>query len=473
MPLVLVVEDNASMREVIRLSLVEHGHTAVEAASGEEAVKRLADSDFDLVISDLRLPGDLSGLDVLRKSKEAAPDAEVLLITAHGTIAEAVEAMRLGALDFLTKPFSIEELEARVEKALSQARAAREARELREALRDEWGRLVGVSPAIAEVRRFIDKVADVSTPVLITGESGAGKEVVARHVHERSHRRKKPFIAVNCAALPAALLESELFGHEMGAFTGAVARRLGRFELAHEGTLFLDEIGEIPPSLQIKLLRVLQETAFERVGGQETIRADVRVICATNRDLKSAIAAGRFREDLLYRINVLALHLPALRDRREDIPPLVEHFLDRYNMRLHKNVVCPAATLACLLAHAWPGNVRELENVIERGVVLSTDGQFHAADLPPEVRCGAPGEATPSAAGGSRAGDGSAGATASEGRGASVTSQVRGVERELLRHALLKHGWNQSRAARELGLGRTSLQYKMKKYGLTPEPGAG
>ncbi|MBI3621062.1 MAG: sigma-54-dependent Fis family transcriptional regulator [Nitrospirae bacterium] len=445
---VLIVEDKASMARMLQQLFASKGHDVTVASDGAEAAARIQAADFHLVITDLKMPnGD--GLHVLQAAKAKSPNTIVLIMTAFGTIENAVQAMRLGAFDYLLKPFSIAEIELKVEKALEQQRLQAENAYLKDSLRTGLGRLIGGSGAMQQVYGFIQKVAPSAAPVLILGESGVGKELVARAVHDTGPRSGRPFIAVNCAALSEGLVESELFGHERGAFTGAVAQKKGRFELADGGTLFLDEIGELPPSLQTKLLRVLQEGEFERVGGRQTLRVDVRLIAATHRDLPGAIAAGRFREDLYYRVNVLSIAVPPLRERPDDLPALAEHFLSRASEAMHKPVTMAPEVLALLRQYRWPGNVRELENVIERAVVLTDGAAIRAADLPKEIT-GLSGEA----------------AEAFSDPTLPLDEKMARLEQEAIRRTLDSVGWNQTQAARLLGIKRSSLQYKMKRYGL-------
>src|SRR6516162_3033504 len=359
---VLVIDDEANLRKVLAALLRRDGYDVTIAEDGEMGLAEFQKNGADAVITDLVMPK-VGGMEVLKAINGADPEVPVIIITAHGTVDSAVEAIKLGAFDYVTKPFDQTELSNVLAKAIRTHESAR-----RNA-RGEQGRpsLVGESPQMQEVLRIIDKVADTPSTVLITGESGTGKELIATALHQGSSRRDKAFIRINCAAIPRELIESELFGYERGAFTGAVTSKPGRFELADGGTLFLDEIGEIPIEMQVKLLRALQESEFERVGGIKTIRVDVRLVAATNRDLKKLIASGSFREDLFYRLNVVPIRLPALRERSTDIPILVEHFLTKFNDRLKKQVggVEPAA-MEVLANYSWPGNIRELENVVER-----------------------------------------------------------------------------------------------------------
>jgi DNA-binding NtrC family response regulator len=444
----LIVEDKASMARMLRQLFASKGYEVTVATDGPEALATIQNADFHLVITDLKMPnGD--GMQVLQAVKAKMPGTSVLMMTAFGTIENAVEAMRLGAFDYLLKPFSIAEIELKVEKALEQQRLQAENAYLKETIQTGFGRLIGSSSAMQQVYGFIQKVAPSTAPVLILGESGTGKELVARAIHETSPRRERPFIAVNCAALSEGLIESELFGHERGSFTGATAQKKGRFELADGGTLFLDEIGELPPVLQTKLLRVLQEGEFERVGGHQTLHVDVRMIAATHRDLPRAIEAGQFREDLYYRVNVLSIVVPPLRDRRDDLPALTEHFLSKSAGAMHKSVAMAPEVLALLQHYRWPGNIRELENVIERAVVLTDGPAIRVEDLPKEIT-GLSNEV----------------AQAFGDPNLSLDEKMARLEREAICQSLEAEGWNQTQAARRLGIKRSSLQYKMKRYGL-------
>jgi two-component system response regulator HydG len=401
----------------------------------------------------------VDGIEVVRRIREEDPDATVVVVSAHGTIATAVEAMRAGAIDFLEKPFSPEVLRARVEKAVEIARERRGARTARaraDALAEDRARemdptgLVGRSEAMRRVLEQIRKVAPTDATVLVLGESGTGKELVARAIHAQGPRREGPFVPVSCAALPEALLESELFGHERGAFTGAIRRKLGRFELAHEGTLFLDEVGEIPPAVQAKLLRVLQERRFERVGGEEPVEVDVRVVSATHRDLAAMVASGRFREDLYYRLAVVPLSLPSLRERPGDVEELARWFLEKHAARLGRRMreFTPEA-LALLRGHAWPGNVRELENVVEQALVFAEGEAVRPEDLPEGLRGPAPPRPPVDA----------------EGRG--LNEVLEDLESRLVRDAYAKANGVKAEAARLLGIKPSALAYKLEKYGLS------
>lgn len=449
-PRMLVVDDKANMRELLETAFSERGFDVTTASSGDEAIDLLSERLFDVVITDLSMPGK-DGLAVLKASKSIAADTEVIIITAYGTIETAVEAMRLGACDFITKPFKLAEIERKVEKLLRRTRTASN-QPIQTWIHPSVQHLVGSSAQTKQLMKMITRIAPSKSSVLITGPSGVGKELVARAIHEASPRRDRPFVALNCAALATGVLESELFGHEKGAFTGATGRRIGRFEKAHTGTLFLDEVGEIDPAIQTKLLRVLQQGEFERVGGIETIKVDTRIVAATNRDLLEAIREGAFREDFYYRLKVFSLEVPALRERRDDIPILVDHFLRRFSLELGKEVFeIDDEVMGIFLNYPWPGNVRELENVIERAIVLAEGNSITREELPPEL-LGA--EEPPETSG------------LPEDVTGSLIERTDRLESELIRGALERFRWNKTKAAEHLGLKRTTLQYKIKKYGL-------
>ena len=381
---VLVVDDDAAIREALSRTLEKFGYEVVLAEDGQAGLDRLREGGVHILLADLQMPK-VSGQELLRAAKTLAPEVEVIVITGHGTVEDAVEAMKEGAYDFITKPFKRVQLEQTIRRAAEKQTLALQNRRLQARL-DELqggGRIIGTSPVMVRMLELVRQVATSTATVLIQGESGTGKELIADAVHHGSPRRDRPLIKVNCAALPEGLLESELFGHERGAFTGAVARKEGRFELADGGTLFMDEIGEISPAMQAKLLRVLQAGEFERVGGTHTLRVDVRLVAATNADLAGLVREKRFREDLYYRLNVIAVHLPPLRERCEDIPLLAHHFLRRFAAKNAKTVTgFTEEALDLLQTYAWPGNVRELENVIERAVVLTRSPLITPADLP-------------------------------------------------------------------------------------------
>ncbi|MFH1679251.1 MAG: sigma-54 dependent transcriptional regulator [Candidatus Eisenbacteria bacterium] len=384
---VLVIDDEAEIRQSFQRLLAREGYEVQTASDGKEAMARVRKTRFRVALCDLRLP-DIDGLDLLKMLKIASPETEVLMITGYGTIDDAVRAMKDGAYDFIQKPVKKPLILKSIEKAIERQALATENRELRERLEsiEKIPRPIGVSLAMKKVIEVAEQVAPSSASVLIEGESGTGKEVIANIVHYASNRKDFPFIKVNCAAIPETLLEAEIFGHEKGAFTGAIAQRKGRFELADGGTLFLDEISETSPATQVKLLRVLQEGQFERVGGTETIRVDVRLLAATNANLEEAIREKRFRKDLYYRLNVVTIHIPPLRDRPEDIPLLAEHFIQVYNLRNGKSIEgLSKDALERFMRYSWPGNVRELENVIERAVVLGKGRLIQTDDLPPAL----------------------------------------------------------------------------------------
>jgi DNA-binding NtrC family response regulator len=447
---VLVADDELNMRRVLEAMLRREGYEVITAANGQEALGGMS-AGVHTVITDLKMPV-LDGMALLKKLSVDYPDVPVVMITAHGSVENAVEAVKLGAFDYLEKPFEQEQIRQVVAKAMNTFSLSRQnARPEEPSVRGRF-RLVGQSAAIRQIYAVVEKVANTPSTVLITGESGTGKELIARALHENSSRHAGPFIKINCAAIPKTLMESELFGYEKGAFTGAVGAKPGRFELAHGGTLFLDEIGEIPVEMQVKLLRVLQESEFERVGGIKTIKVDVRLVTATNRDLLQDISAGSFREDLYYRLNVVPIHIPPLRERREDIPLLVEHFLAKFNDRLKKQIGSVSAdAISRMVSHHWPGNIRELENLMERTMLFCERPEIGVSDLPPEIG-GLPAAAAASPAG----------ASLKE----AVRAETERVERELIQKALDETGGNVTQAARKLKISRKSLQTKMKELGL-------
>jgi len=383
----LIADDDPGLRESLERTLTREGYKVVLASDGNAALERLQGGGIDLVLTDLKMPG-LTGIEVLRAAKAIAPDVDVILLTAFGTVEEAVKAMKEGAYDFLTKPFQRAQVIKLIRQALERRDLIQQNRALQQRLDDllQQGAVIGSSPAFRRMMTLVEQVADSSATVLIQGESGAGKELVAGAIHQQSARRKGRFVAVNCAALPETLLESELFGYEKGAFTGAAGRKEGRFELADGGTLFLDEVGDLSAVTQPKILRVLQEGEFERVGGTKTIRVDVRIVAATNQDLAQMVKEKRFREDLFYRLNVITVNVPPLRERREDIRVLAQHFLRVYAAKNNRKLEgLTDEAVRRLEAYAWPGNVRELENVIERGVVLARGALMDVIELPEEI----------------------------------------------------------------------------------------
>ena len=469
---ILLADDEANLRRVLGAQLSRDGYDVIVAEDGEQAISLFEENHVDVVITDLRMPK-VDGMQVLKKIVDGTPAVPVIIITAHGTVDTAVEALKLGAFDYVTKPFDRHEFKNVVDKAALTAELRKRDVESDSSPQGRY-RLIGQSPPMLEIYSVIERVADTPSTVLITGESGTGKELIARALHEHSSHADKPFIRVNCAAIPTELLESELFGYERGAFTGAVTSKPGRFELAHGGTLFLDEIAEIPVNMQVKLLRALQEQEFERVGGVKTIRVDVRLVAATNRDIAEAIREGDFREDLYYRLNVVQVRLPPLRERPGDMPLLIDHFIRRFRERLGKTRVSGVSPEAMenLLAHMWPGNIRELENVIERCTLFCDGDRIEVADLPQELRGGAPrADQTPavaSAAGASRASE--SGETKSPSGEVGLKDIVREaaarVEREVIVKALAQTHNNVTHTARLLKISRKSLQTKMKELGL-------
>lgn len=389
---ILIVDDEKNYLFVLEDLLLEEGYQVVTADGAMRAVELLDHHDLDVVITDMKMPG-MDGMALLEHIHLKFPDLPVIMMTAYGSVEKAVEAMRKGAFDYILKPFKNEELKLTVRKAADHYALICQNRYLTRELQEryQYSNIIGKSTPMQRIYHLIEKVAPTKATVLITGESGTGKELIARAIHFNSPRSQQPFISVNCGALPETLLESELFGHERGAFSGAVSQRKGRFELAHGGTLFLDEISEMSPPLQVKLLRILQEMEFERVGGSQTLKVDVRMVAASNRILKDEVAGGRFRADLFYRLNVVNIHLPPLRERTDDIPLLINHFLGKYAEEDGRsNISVDPEALRCLLDYPWPGNVRELENVIERVVILCNGQQIEWKDLPPEIREPAP-----------------------------------------------------------------------------------
>ena len=440
---ILVVDDNAAMRDTVRAWLAASGHQILEAGDGREALALLEGAQVDAVVTDLRMPG-LDGLQLLERLRDGEAPPVLIVMTAHGGVEDAVKAMRAGAEDFLVKPFPLEELELKLQRALGRRLAAGRQRSLEADAKPR--ELLGAAPPLLKSLQAIEKAAAARSTVLLTGESGTGKELAARALHQHSPQKDGPFVSVHCASLAPGVLESELFGHEKGAFTGAVGRRAGRFELAQGGTLFLDEVSEIPLETQVKLLRVLQEREFESVGGVKTLKADFRLVAASNRDLQQMVGQGRFREDLYYRLSVVRIQLPALRERLEDLPLLAEHFGRRACAEQGK--AWPGLDQACLAglrAHRWSGNVRELQNLMEQAVVFN-DG---------EPLC-------PQPAGGAWAG----GASAPSLEPGGLEATLDRVESELIVQALKAALGVQAQAAQRLGLSRSALQYKVRKHGL-------
>jgi two-component system response regulator HydG len=448
-PRILVVDDEESHRIMLRAVLKDEGYEVAEAADGSEAVRAVEQEPFDLILLDVRMKT-MDGIEALNEIRKISPLIPVLIMTAYASVKTAVEALKAGAFDYLTKPLDIEELKVLIEKALELYHLREENLTLKERLGDrfDFSKIIGKSRKMRELFDTLSLVAPTDATILILGESGTGKELVANAIHHNSFRKSQPFIKISCSALPETLLESELFGHERGAFTGAIARREGRFQLAHRGTIFLDEVGEMSPTTQMKLLRVLQEKEFEPLGSVQTLKADVRVIAATNKDLTQEVKESRFREDLFYRLNVIPIHLPPLRERKEDIPDLANHFLSQYREKNKKEIkeFSPKA-LDLLIRYEWPGNIRELENCIERAVIVARGELIAPVDLPPSIQ------------------------NLPAGKGDSEILFPAGIslqeaEKALILKTLEDAGGNRSRAAEILGINRRTLQMKLKEYGM-------
>ena len=449
----LLVEDEAPLRMAVAERLTDTGYEVVQAESGEVALEALAEFAFDIVVTDLRLPG-IDGTAVIEAAVARYPEIIGIVITGYGTVRDAVEVIKRGAADFVTKPFQFDELRHALDGAIEQRRLKSENAWLREQLQQRYSfeGIVGRSRVMRDLFQTLETVARTASTILITGETGTGKEVVARAIHHASPRRSQKFVALNCSAIPENLLEAEIFGHVRGAFTGAIGTRQGRLEQAHRGTLFLDEVGTMSMPLQMKLLRVLQEREFERVGDNQTIKVDVRVIAATNADLGRMVAEGGFREDLYYRLNVIPVTLPPLRDRREDIPLLVQHFLQKFCNEVGRPVMTVSqAAMRTLMTYAWPGNVRQIENAMERGVALSgSRTQIEIGDLPPDIQHASdaddliPGLALPD-------------------EGLDFDAYISRIEHEVIRRALERTGGNKAAAASVLNLKRTTLVEKLKR----------
>jgi DNA-binding NtrC family response regulator len=470
----LLVEDEAPLREALAERLIEHGFDVEQSDSGEAAIEQLAEFAFDIVITDLRLPG-LDGTRVLEAALLRYPDIVGIIVTGYGTVKDAVEAIKRGATDFVTKPFQFDELLHALNSALEQRRLKAENAYLRSQLQERYRfeGIIGRSPAMRELFQLLETVSASASTILITGETGTGKEVVARAIHHNSPRRALRFVALNCGAIPETLLEAELFGHVRGAFTGAIGTRQGRLEQANKGTLFLDEVGTMSWAMQMKLLRVLQEREFERIGDTHTIKVDVRVVGATNSDLQKMVAEGSFREDLFYRLNIIPIHLPPLRDRKEDIPLLVQHFLKKFTAPetaaagakadqgrgpepAARSLSISQQAMRCLMGYSWPGNVRQLENAIERAVALSGGrSQIETSDLTADIQQASQTAATPDV-------------TLPEG-GIDFDHYISRIEHGLIRRALEKTGGNKGQASKLLNLKRTTLVEKLKR--LDPQPG--
>ncbi len=442
---ILIVDDEVSMREFLEIMLSKEGYKVSSAGNGKEALNMLNDTIYDLIVSDVQMPG-MNGIELLRNVKEVCPDTTVIMITAYASTESGVEAMKAGAYDYITKPFKVDEIKLIIKNALEKKRLEVEnlllKREFRE--RYSFGNILGNSPEMLRVYDLIEKIGPTKTNVLVEGESGTGKELVAKAIHYQSPRREKPFVAITCGAIPDGLMESELFGHMKGSFTGAIANKAGLFEMADGGTVFLDEIGELPLAIQVKLLRVIQERSFRRVGGTEDITVDVRIISATNKTLEEEVKKGNFREDLYYRLNVLQIRMPPLRERLSDVPILARHFLDKYAKEHGKDVKgITTVAMRILEGYSYPGNIRELENVIERGVALEQGAQLSAESLPgfKQLTYIPPG-------------------------GLDLEQAVDKYEKALLVSALDKAGGVKKRAAKLLNISFRSIRYRLEKYGL-------
>jgi two-component system response regulator PilR (NtrC family) len=454
-PRILVVDDERSMRELLAIVLRREGYEVVLAENGRAALESLERGSVDLLISDIKMP-DMSGVDVLRAAKKIDQDILGIMITAFASTETAVEAMRLGACDYLSKPFDIDVLKMKVREKIENRRLRQENVLLKRTLglSHHFANIIGRSEAMLDVFRMIETVAKTNSTILLTGESGTGKGLVAQAIHFHSLRRDKPMVSLNCGAMPETLLESEMFGHMRGAFTGADSNKKGLLEVAEKGTIFLDEIGEMNGVMQVKLLRVLQERRFRRVGGLEELQADIRVVAATNQDLTRAVAEGRFREDLFYRINVIPIVLPPLRDRREDIPLIAEHFLAKYSAQMEKPITAISrGALDVLMRHEWPGNIRELENVIERAVALEATPTILVESLPASLRSISTRTNTPAK-------------SALPDGGFDLEEHVKEIERGYIAQALQRAGGVQVRAAELLGMSFRSFRYYVKKYNL-------
>jgi two-component system response regulator PilR (NtrC family) len=458
---ILIVDDERSMREMLAILLRREGHEVVVAENGRRAIDSLDQKPFDLVVSDARMP-DIDGLEVLRHARNINPSVIAIMITAFGSADLIKGVEQLGVTDYVEKPFNTEVLKFRIRKELDRKRLQQENVLLKRAMHSahQFSNIIGSSSAMLQVFELVETVASTGSTVLVTGESGTGKELIARAIHVRSPRADRPFVAVNCGAVTETLLDSELFGHMRGAFTGADANKKGLIEVAEKGTIFLDEIGEMSPMLQVKVLRVLQERKFRRVGGTEEVEADIRIIAATNRDLSKMVAEGQFREDLYYRINVIPVRLPSLRERIDDIPPLADHFVAKFAAQMKKNVTgISGGAMSRLMAYGWPGNVRELENAIERAVALERTPSILPESLPESLREAALPASAPAAAP----------AAASSGlpeKGFDLEQHVQHLEREYIAEALRRSGGVKVKAAQLLGMSFRSFRYYMKKYNL-------
>jgi DNA-binding NtrC family response regulator len=452
---ILIVDDELNMRLVLSAMLKKEGYEVASASDGREALQILKSSKIAAVVSDLKMP-DIDGMELLSHISEKYPEVPVIMITAHGTVATAVEALKKGALDYITKPFDLNELKNVISKAIK-TRNLKENELFLPPEEIERTGIIGTSRRTLEIFEAIKRVAPTTTTIMITGETGTGKELVADAIHYNSPRKKNPLIKINCAAIAETLMESELFGYEKGAYTGAAITKPGKFELAHKGTLFLDEVGEIPRDMQVKLLRVIQEQEFERVGGLKTIKVDVRIITATNQNLLQQVQAGNFREDLYYRLNVFPIDVPPLRERTEDILPLVDYFMDKFNKKLELSVKVDSEVKEMLLRYEWPGNIRELENLIERMMLLAKNNLITAQEVPGEFKAALDKIVT---------------APVEDSKKPFkdyMRDHVENVERQMIIKCLEESGGNVTNAAKQLGLSRKGLQLKMIKYNLRKE----
>ena len=452
---ILIVDDELNMRLVLSAMLKKEGYEVASASDGREALQILKSSKIAVVVTDLKMP-DIDGMELLNHICEQHPEIPVIMITAHGTVATAVEALKKGALDYITKPFDIDELKNVISKAMK-TRNLKESELFLPPEEIERTGIIGTSKSTLEIFEAIKRVAPTTTTIMITGETGTGKELVADAIHYNSPRKKNPLIKINCAAIAETLMESELFGYEKGAYTGAAITKPGKFELAHKGTLFLDEVGEIPRDMQVKLLRVIQEQEFERVGGLKTIKVDVRIIAATNQNLLQQVQAGNFREDLYYRLNVFPIDVPPLRERKEDILPLVDYFMDKFNKKLELSVEVDSGVKEMLLRYEWPGNIRELENLIERMMLLAKNNLITSEEVPLEFKAALDKIIT---------------APVDDGKKPFkdyMRDHVENVERQMIIKCLEESGGNVTNAAKQLGLSRKGLQLKMIKYNLRKE----
>lgn len=451
---ILLIDDSTEILENLSAYLTSEGYEITTASDGTTGISRMEKHFYDFILTDMKMPG-ADGMEVLKYAKEHSPESICIILTGYGTIKNAVEAIKNGAFDYLTKPVKLDEINITLKRALEYRNLKRENANLRNQLRRKYQfkNIIGESPAMQEVFETVEKVADTDSTVLILGESGTGKELIARALHYHSYRKDGPFVPVNCAAIPSELLESELFGHEKGAFTSAIRTRIGRFELANGGTLFLDEIGDMNPNLQSKLLRVLQERQFERIGGVKPIKVDIRIISATHQDLKKAVLKKRFREDLYYRLNVIPIRIPPLRERRSDLPLLVHHFIQHFSKSKRKRVTAITdEAMERLMEYDWPGNVRELENMIERMVILANSEIIDVSDLPERVLPVSSGEIMKP--------------LNIPEEGFSLETALNEFERQLILQALNKSGWVKNKAAQLLQVNRTTLIEKIKRQNL-------